>query len=431
MKGREEGMDITGNKKIEEELRDALREWDIIFNSITDLIFVQAKDNTIIKANKAFVEAFHKRPEELIGRKCYEVLHKLGAPWPGCPLEKTKIDKKPHTEEVDDLNIGRCLLITTSPILDQKGELTGAVHIATDISERKEAEDKYRTLVSNINVGIYRNTAGPRGRFLQVNHALVKMFGYDSIEEFLAVDAAEHYYNPAERELFVKEISVQGSIKDKEIRFKKKDGTPIMVSVTAKIHYDKNGGIEWIDGMVEDITERKKAEEELRESEIKYKTLFDSSADAIMLLTPERGFFSGNKATIKMFGCKDEEEFTTKSPADLSPEYQPDGSLSTVKAQEMMAIAIEKGYHYFEWTHRRFDGTDFFTTVLLTRINLRGKELLQCTIRDITQQKLIEEELKKRLVDLERFQRITVDRELKMKELKTKIAQLEAKSGQA
>ncbi|MDD5097864.1 MAG: PAS domain-containing protein, partial [Candidatus Omnitrophica bacterium] len=308
-----------------------------------------------------------------------------------------------------------------------EGQLTGVVHVATDISTRKEIEEKYRALVDNINVGIYRNTPGPRGRFIQVNPALVKMFNYDSIDEFLAVEAADHYYNPKERILFIEELSKNGSIKDKEIRFKKKDGALIMVSITAQAHYDQNGNIDWIDGMVEDITERKMAEEGLRENEMKYRTLFDSSADAIMIIMPGKGFVSGNKATIKMFGCKDETEFVSKFPSDFSPEYQPDGVLSSVKSPEMMAIAMEKGANFFEWTHKRMDGSEFFATVLLTRLELEGKKFLQATVRDVTRQKLIEEELKKRINDLERFQRITVDRELKMKELKEKISQLELK----
>ena len=87
---------------------------------------------------------------------------------------------------------------------------------------------------------------------------------------------------------------------------------------------------------VEDTAERKRAEEALRVSQTKYKSLYDSSSDAIMLLTLERGFFSGNPATVAMFGCRDEHEFTTCTPADLSPERQPDGELSSSKAASMM-----------------------------------------------------------------------------------------------
>jgi PAS domain S-box-containing protein len=142
-------------------------------------------------------------------------------------------------------------------------------------------------------------------------------------------------------------------------------------------------------------------EEELRESELKYKTLYQSSRDAIMMLTPEEGFFSGNPATVEIFACKDEKEFTSHNPADLSPEYQPDGKLSAVKAKDMMEIAMKDGSHFFEWTHRRINGEEFFATVLLTRMEIKGRKCLQATVRDITESKKIEREIKKLNEELE------------------------------
>ena len=144
---------------------------------------------------------------------------------------------------------------------------------------------------------------------------------------------------------------------------------------------------------VHDIDVKVKATRALQESELKFKTLYNSSRDAIMMLTPETGFFAGNDATIEIFGCKDEFEFISQEPASLSPEYQPDGTLSSIKAQQMMETAIEKGSNYFEWKHKRMDGTEFFATVLLTKMKLNKKEVLQATVRDINNQKLAEEEL--------------------------------------
>jgi len=136
-----------------------------------------------------------------------------------------------------------------------------------------------------------------------------------------------------------------------------------------------------------DISKHKKLIQELGFSELKYKIIFDSSKDAIMLLTPQKGFFKGNPATIKMFACKDEEDFYRQEPASLSPEYQPDGELSSVKAQEMMALAMEKGSHYFEWTHKRTTGEEFPAKVLLTKTKFGEKTVLQATVRDISEEK--------------------------------------------
>ena len=294
-------------KKRLAELEKACKELDDVFNAMEDFIFVIDKDNVITRVNASCASFFKTKPQNIIGKKCYELMHKLGNSWPGCPFEKTKQDKKTHTEEINDPNIGLILLATTSPIFDDSGQMIGAVHVAKNITEYKKQEDA------------------------------------------------------------------------------------------------------------------------LRESEMKYKTIFESSADAIMLVFPDDGFAAGNKTAIKMFGCKDEKEFIHRSPADLSPEYQPDGVLSSIKAGEMMKIAVEKGSHFFEWKHKRMDGEEFFATVLLTRIYLRGKAILQATVRDITERILSEKQLIKKLRDLEIFYKAAIDREMKIKELKKRVAELEAK----
>lgn len=144
-----------------------------------------------------------------------------------------------------------------------------------------------------------------------------------------------------------------------------------------------------------DNTEQKKAEKKQREDEEKYKSLFETSKDAVMILEPpDWSFTAGNPATVKMFKCENEAGFTSKQPWLLSPEYQPDGQLSVIKAKEMIDIAVENGSHYFEWIHKRLDEEEFSATVLLSRIDLKGKTLLQATVRDITERKQVEEELR-------------------------------------
>jgi PAS domain S-box-containing protein len=188
----------------------------------------------------------------------------------------------------------------------------------------------------------------------------------------------------------VERIYEEGTAKT-EANFVLKDGRQIPCEFTGSILKDGKGNIIGFSGTGRDITERKQAEERVRESEEKFKTLYESSRDAIMILEPPLWkFTSGNPATLKLFGCKDEKEFTSLSPIDLSPEYQPDGAASSVKAQEMIKIAMEKGNHFFEWMHKRMDETEFYATVLLTRTKLKGKKVLQATVRDITESKKAE-----------------------------------------
>ena len=139
------------------------------------------------------------------------------------------------------------------------------------------------------------------------------------------------------------------------------------------------------DELNQEITERK-------QSEFKFKTLYESSSDAVMLLD-EKGFFDCNEATVKMFGCKNKEEFCSKHPSDVSPATQPCGSDSMELANKRIATAMEKGSNSFEWVHRRIDGTDFPAEVLLNAMELDGKQILQAVVRDISDRKLAEEKL--------------------------------------
>jgi PAS domain S-box-containing protein len=155
------------------------------------------------------------------------------------------------------------------------------------------------------------------------------------------------------------------------------------------------GKIVKLAGTFQNIDKYKRAEEALLESEEKYRDLFESSRDAIMTLAPPSwAYTSGNPATTAMFRAKNAEEFISFSPMDLSPERQPDGRASAEKAMAMIETAMREGSHLFDWTHKRIGGEEFPATVLLTRIEHAGKRFLQATVRDITEKKLAEDNLR-------------------------------------
>jgi two-component system, cell cycle sensor histidine kinase and response regulator CckA len=174
------------------------------------------------------------------------------------------------------------------------------------------------------------------------------------------------------------------------------DGNELWYHSTIVPVDDDSGKLDYILVVSLETTERKQAEKALQASEEQYRTLFQASKDPIMTLSPPSwNFTSGNPATVELFGCKDENDFTSRTPYELSPEYQTDGMLSAEKAVQMVETAMERGVHFFEWTHRKVNGTDFPATVLLTRVEIEGQSLLQATVRDITTQKRMEEEIRR------------------------------------
>ncbi len=232
------------------------------------------------------------------------------------------------------------------------------------------------------------------------NNAAEKLFGWlkaeaegKSVHELIA---PESFHQDAMTGMAGFKANGKGSVigKTLELEAIHKNGHkfPMELSLSSIKIAEKFGAV----GIVRDISERKRTEGILSASNERYKALFESSRDSLMTIEPPSWVFtSGNPATCKMFGAKDETEFTSHAPWELSPQQQPDGRLSAEKAKEMIETAIREGSHFFEWTHKRVNGEEFPATVLLTRLEIDGEVLVQATVRDITGQKVAENALKK------------------------------------
>ncbi len=283
-------------------------EWQEIFDAITDIVFIQSEDFTIIKANKALLEALKTQPEDIVGKKCHEVFHKANEPWGNCPFKQTKRDKKPHMEEVDDPNIGMPLLITTSPIFDNNGKLTGSVHIAKDLTERRKAEqmvhdseNRFRSLVSNIPGAVYRCANDSDWSMKYLSDTIKDISGYPS-SDFInnKVRSYASIIHPKDRILVDTAIHKGVSQKEPfiiEYRIIHANGEVHWVYEKGQGVFDDKGNALWLDGAIFDITEQEQADEELR----RITKAIESSNEAIGMSDSHGNHVYQNRAFSNLF----------------------------------------------------------------------------------------------------------------------------------
>ncbi|MHB8216531.1 MAG: putative bifunctional diguanylate cyclase/phosphodiesterase [Candidatus Sulfotelmatobacter sp.] len=224
-------------------------------------------------------------------------------------------------------------------------------------------------------------------KFLAVNEAATRQYGFSN-QEFLTMTIAD--IRPEEDIPTLSEATanaIRGLQEPTIWRHRKKNGTIMDVEL---IGHDLNfNGIEAELIAARDISERKRSEEMVHNSENKYRVLFEDSADANWLMD-EKGFLDCNSAALRMFGYSAAEMM---HPSDVSPPNQPDGTSSRVAAEERIAAAFRGGAQRFEWSHQRKNGNVFPAEVCLTALTLSGQPRLLATVRDITDRKVAEERI--------------------------------------
>ncbi len=170
----------------------------------------------------------------------------------------------------------------------------------------KESEQKYKDIFFYAPVGIYQSSR--EGKILHANTRFIEILGYRSIEELMSVDMHKDiYYNKAEREKLISEYESIGEVENLEVKWKKKDGTPIWISLSSHVFHKDDDKV-YFEGFVRDITDKKHDEELLIASEEKYRNLIETMPEGFYRSTPEGYFVDVNPAFIKMFGYDSKEE---------------------------------------------------------------------------------------------------------------------------
>lgn len=142
--------EISEREKINKELEFVARQWSNTFDTITDFVSIHDKNMKFVRVNKALSDFLGKKPEELSGRYCFEIMHGQNAPWQNCPHLAAIEQKKSVTFEINDSKIGVPLLVTCSPLLHDDGSLLGSVHVARDISEQKKSSEVRENLIKKL-----------------------------------------------------------------------------------------------------------------------------------------------------------------------------------------------------------------------------------------------------------------------------------------
>ena len=198
--------------------------------------------------------------------------------------------------------------VTISPITDDDGEVIGASTIARDIFSRKaeerlrKSEEKYRSLVDNINIGVYRITGNPKGRFIWGNPSLLSILGYPSIENLKKVNIENIFADQDGRKKLLEELMKAGFVKDREIRIRRPDGTTIYLLVTALAKFSNDGTIRCINGLVENISHQKDAERQLDILRKEITDIIDLFPDPALVVDSKRYVVAWNSAIENLTG---------------------------------------------------------------------------------------------------------------------------------
>jgi two-component system, sensor histidine kinase and response regulator len=403
--------DITERKRAEEERNRVAQQMQVLLESTGQGIYGIDLEGNCTFVNRATCEMIDHRPGETLGRNMHDLIHHHkpdGSIYPvdECPVYRAF--KKGEGCRVDSEVIWRRdrtpvpVEYSSFPIREG-GKITGAVVTVVDITERKRAGEKvrdseqlFRSIFENaqIGIGVFRIDK----RELSPNRALQNMLGY-SEQELSRLETWDEITPPDEsasdatryREL------VQGKReKDEwEQRLVHRDGRIVVTSVRFSLLRDAMGQPQYVASLQEDITERRRIEDALRESEAYNKLLFQESIIPMLVLDCEtRRYVDCNRAAAQINGYTRREELLGKGTLDVSAPTQYDGCDSPSAALKRSKIGQETGYSVFEWRHQRPDGTIWDAEVHLTTFTHHGRKQFQLTLVDITERKLAERALR-------------------------------------
>jgi len=291
-----------------------------ILDVIEEAIYIINTEYTLEFMNKAMVRDFGEGVE----KKCYQVINNQDAICSWCRAEEVFAGEtlrwEHHVPAIDKIYD-----LLEQPLENADGTIS-KLSICRDITERKKREEKikaseedYRRLFEHVGCGVY--ISSKEGKFLNANHALLDMLGYESKEEFLKIDIAKDLYLRSEdRRKFQEIIEKDGQVIDLEVDFKRKDGTPISVLHTSHARYDQHGKVVGYEGLNVDQTQRIQMERQLKEAHDFMNNIIQSSPNPIMAADMKGNILIWNTAAEETLGYKSEDTIGRMNITSVYPD---------------------------------------------------------------------------------------------------------------
>jgi PAS domain S-box-containing protein len=401
------GTDITERVRAEEALTESEETFRSVLENAPIGMTVTHPDGRWVKVNKALADMLGYNVSELVGDAFYDHLHPEDAKRVE-ELRRPLIEggKDFYSVETRWIRSDKSIAVSeinASVVRDSAGKPLFTVAQIEDITQRKEAQEalreseaRFRAIFESAAIGI--GIASPDGYNIGSNETFRRMLGY-SDTELLHTPILEHVA-PEDREkvLAARAPLVEGRVKEfqAEVRYITKGGDRIWVNLTASLVRDTEGKPLYIPTLFEDITERKRAEEALRESEEKFRKAFVVGADAFYVATKDEGLILEiNDRFVEMFGYS-KEEALGKTSLQLGLYAEPADRGRLVEGLK------SKGYvRNLEVSGRRKGGEIFPVLLSVSVLQAEGKSLIVGSIRDITELRKAEEQLREYSTRLE------------------------------
>jgi len=285
------------------QLERSKKQWVEDIDAISDYILVHDQGWRIVRTNRSLATHLGIPPVALVGEPMSSLKHvaETGSALP-CPLCRNTNQSR---EEYIATGEGRTYLVSTSRTQGATEEEGRTIHVLKDITDRREAERRYRELFDSIQEGLFFAT--PDGQFLDVNDAMVRMLGYESREELLRADVSPHLYpTPAAKDRFVQAIAERGALRNYEATLRRKDGSLLHTLQNISAVRDSQGHVVQIRGLMLDVTEQKMFQSQLqRERDFNQKIL--NTTQSMILVLDTAGLISYANRRCFEAGYREEE----------------------------------------------------------------------------------------------------------------------------